>query len=69
IRKDGSVIVANVSGATMKQWAQIMIQLGAQQAMNLDGGASSGLWYKGRTVTAPGRELSNALLFGEHLKW
>ncbi|GGD49329.1 hypothetical protein GCM10010911_03580 [Paenibacillus nasutitermitis] len=69
ILKDGSVIIATVSGATMKQWAQVMVQLGARQAMNLDGGASSGLWYKGKSVTSAGRELSNALLFGEKLKW
>ena len=41
IRKDGSVLLATVSGATMKQWAQIMVELGAQQAMNLDGGNSA----------------------------
>ncbi|UVI28685.1 phosphodiester glycosidase family protein [Paenibacillus spongiae] len=69
LRKDGSIMLATVSGATMKQWAQLMVGLGAHQAMNLDGGASSGLWFKGKTVTAPGRQLSNALLFGEQLKW
>ncbi|MBW7474478.1 phosphodiester glycosidase family protein [Paenibacillus oenotherae] len=69
ILKDGSVMIATVSGATMQQWAQVMASLGAQHAMNLDGGASSGLWYKGKTITSPGRELSNALLFGERLKW
>ncbi|BBH24967.1 hypothetical protein Back11_63120 [Paenibacillus baekrokdamisoli] len=69
IRKDGSIMLATVPGATMKQWAQIMVQLGAQQAMNLDGGASSGLWFKGASVTSAGRELSNVLLFGERLKW
>lgn len=69
IRKDGSILIATVSGATMKQWAQVMVAMGAQQAMNLDGGASSGMWYKGKTITSPGRELSNALVFGERLKW
>jgi len=28
----------------------------------LDGGASSGLYYKGQMITTPGRELSNALI-------
>ncbi|SDW41348.1 phosphodiester glycosidase family protein [Paenibacillus sp. CF384] len=69
IGKDGSILLATVPGATMKQWAQVMVKLGAQQAMNLDGGASSGLWFQGKTITAPGRELSNALLFGQQLKW
>lgn len=69
ILKDGSILLAAVPGATMKQWAQIMVQLGAQQAMNLDGGASSGLWFQGSSVVSPGRELSSALLFGTKLKW
>ncbi|AZN43923.1 phosphodiester glycosidase family protein [Paenibacillus albus] len=69
IMKDGSILLATVPGATMKQLAQVMVKLGAQQAMNLDGGASSGLWFQGKTVTAPGRSLSNALLFGQQLKW
>ncbi|WP_225442533.1 phosphodiester glycosidase family protein [Paenibacillus lycopersici] len=69
IRKDGSVMIATVSGATMKQWAAVMVQLGARQAMNLDGGASSGMMFQGKTVTAPGRLLSNALLFGQQLRF
>jgi exopolysaccharide biosynthesis protein len=39
-----------------------MHSLGAYNAMNLDGGASSGLYYGGRYLTAPGRDLSNALI-------
>ncbi|CAH8242984.1 phosphodiester glycosidase family protein [Paenibacillus melissococcoides] len=50
------------SGATIPDLAQMMKQAGAQQAMNLDGGASSGLYYKGKYITSPGREISNALL-------
>ncbi|MFC4101166.1 phosphodiester glycosidase family protein [Paenibacillus xanthanilyticus] len=69
VLKNGSVMLATVPGATMKQWALIMQQLGAVQAMNLDGGASSGLLSGGKTVTTPGRALSNALLFGSNLKW
>lgn len=69
IMKDGSVLIATVSGATMKQWAAVMVQLGARQAMNLDGGASSGMLFQGKTVTAPGRALSNALLFGKQLRY
>jgi exopolysaccharide biosynthesis protein len=43
--------------------ADILRKLGAYQAMNLDGGASSGLYCNGQTLTAPGRLLSNALVF------
>jgi len=69
IKKDGSIVVATVPGATMKAWAAIMLKLGAYQAMNLDGGASSGLFIGGKTITAEGRTLSNALLFGSKLRY
>lgn len=59
VKPYGTVMLATVSGATMQEWALIMRQLGAQQAMNLDGGASSGLYFGGQVRTKPGRELSN----------
>jgi len=65
IMPDGSVMLATVSGATMGQWAQVMQKLGAKQAMNLDGGASSALYANGRTLTGAGRQLSNTLVFGQ----
>ncbi|WP_411349451.1 phosphodiester glycosidase family protein [Paenibacillus sp. WLX2291] len=64
IMADGSVMIATVPGATMKQWAAVMQKLGAKQAMNLDGGASSGMYVNGKVVTSPGRTLSNTLVFG-----
>ncbi|WPP40221.1 phosphodiester glycosidase family protein [Paenibacillus hunanensis] len=64
IMSDGSVMIATVPGATMKQWAAVMQKLGAVQAMNLDGGASSGMLAGGKVVTSPGRLLSNTLVFG-----
>lgn len=48
--------------ATMPQLAHIMRALGCSQAMNLDGGASSGLWARDHYLRQPGRQLSNALL-------
>jgi len=63
VRRDGAILLVTVSGATVKQLAAIMQELGAYNAMNLDGGASSGLWFQGRYITQPGRLLSNALLF------
>ncbi|WP_246054080.1 phosphodiester glycosidase family protein [Paenibacillus anaericanus] len=64
IMPDGSTLLATVSGATMKQWAEIMKSLGAKQAMNLDGGASSALYGGGKVLTPAGRLLSNTLIFG-----
>ncbi|MFD1953682.1 phosphodiester glycosidase family protein [Paenibacillus thailandensis] len=69
VMNDGSIMLATVPGATIKQWAEIMAKLGAKQAMNLDGGASSGLYAKGQTITPPGRQIGNALVFGGKLKW
>ncbi|GAB6988373.1 phosphodiester glycosidase family protein [Paenibacillus pini] len=67
IKADGSVMIATVSGATMKEWAAIMQKMGVKQAMNLDGGASSGMFGSGRTLTNPGRLLSNTLVFGSNV--
>lgn len=69
VKKDGTILLATVPKATMKQWGQIMVQLGAVQAMNLDGGASSGMYAQGKLITTPGRLISNGLVFGTKLKW
>ena len=66
ILRNGNVILVTVAGPTCAELAQIMQQLGALQAMNLDGGASSALYCNGQTLTSPGRDLSNALLFLRH---
>ncbi len=63
VKQDGSILLVTVPGATIHQLAELMKELGATDAMNLDGGASSGLWYSGRYLTKPGREISNALAF------
>ncbi|HWO55900.1 MAG TPA: phosphodiester glycosidase family protein [Paenibacillus cookii] len=62
ITKDHKLILLTTGGATIPQLAEIMRQAGAYQAMNLDGGASSGLYYNGKYLTAPGRLISNALV-------
>lgn len=55
------VLVTTRTGVTLHQLATIMKSLGAVNAINLDGGASSALYYRGRIVTAPGRKLTNIL--------
>lgn len=62
ITRDHKLILITTSGATIPQLAEIMKQAGAYQAMNLDGGASSGLYYNGKYITAPGRKISNAII-------
>lgn len=44
--------------ATISQLRELMLELGCVDAVNLDGGASVGLWYRGRMVSRPGRELA-----------
>jgi hypothetical protein len=39
-----------------------MSQLGARDAVNLDGGTSSGLYHDGQIITRPGRGLTNCLM-------
>ncbi len=63
VKQDGTIMLVTVPGATIERLAGIMKGLGAHNAMNLDGGASSGLWYNGKHITRPGRQLSNALVF------
>ncbi|MBI2265426.1 MAG: phosphodiester glycosidase family protein [Armatimonadetes bacterium] len=46
---------------TLRQLARIMKALGARDAVALDGGTSSGLYYRGKMVTKPGRTLTNIL--------
>ncbi len=61
IAANGDVILAVTQG-TIKELAKIMLRLGCRDAMNLDGGASSGLWFQGRYLRKPGRPIGNALL-------
>jgi len=62
ITKDGKLLLVTVPSATIKELAVVMQKLGAYNAMNVDGGASSGLYYKGQMITTPGRDLSSALI-------
>lgn len=42
---------------------RIALSLGCREAMNLDGGTSTGLWAFGRSLVSPGRALTNVLTF------
>ena len=61
--EDGTIFLVVADNVQVKEMAAVMKQLGAETAMNLDGGASSGLWVEGSYIVQPGRMLSNALLF------
>jgi len=61
-KADGTVIMGTVSDVTIQELAEVLLKLALTEAMNLDGGASSGLYYKGHYMTAPGRDISNSLI-------
>ncbi|MGE5398218.1 MAG: phosphodiester glycosidase family protein [Chitinophagales bacterium] len=62
VTPSNQLVMATTPGATTKQLAAIAQKMGLSYAMNLDGGASSGLYYKGKYITSPGRNLSNCLV-------
>lgn len=62
VTRDNTLIIGTVTNVNVKELAEICRKLGMLNAINLDGGASSALYYKGKVVTAPGRKLSNAMV-------
>ncbi|WNR46244.1 stalk domain-containing protein [Paenibacillus roseipurpureus] len=56
------LVMGTVPSATLSELAAISIALGLKEAMNMDGGSSSGLYANGTMMTYPGRKLSNALV-------
>lgn len=56
------LVMGTVSAATVTDMAHVLAELGLKEAMNMDGGASSGLYVDGSMKRTPGRLLSNALV-------
>jgi hypothetical protein len=59
---DGRILFGTVNSATMTELATILKKLGMYEAMALDGGASSGLFYGGKVLSSAGRALSNVIV-------
>lgn len=55
---DGRLLLVTTPSATIGQLRELMLELGCVDAVNLDGGASVGLWCRGQMVSRPGRELA-----------
>ena len=53
-------------GMTLEELADFMVDLGCQEALNLDGGGSATLWYNGEVRNSPcdraEREIANCLV-------
>jgi Phosphodiester glycosidase len=54
-------LAAFLTPVSLNQEAAIMQALGCSEAMNLDGGSSLGLAYRGQTLVRPGRGLTNVI--------
>lgn len=59
-RKDGSIILLVIDGkyigrlaVTLKELQDILYEYGAYNAINLDGGSSSTMYYKGKVISNP----------------
>lgn len=62
-RNPNNVMVVVAYGLNMQQFAYVFKALGATGALNLDDGGSTALYYQGRYVAGPGRNLPNAVVF------
>lgn len=47
---------------SLERWARALRTVGAVHALNLDGGSSTALFFRGRTLIRPGRRLTNVLV-------
>lgn len=57
---DGRLIIVSSAG-TIQQMRELMFTLGCDNATNLDGGASTALYYRGQFLCTPGRLLTSTL--------
>lgn len=60
--KDGVIVIGHVFAASFADAASTLRALGLQNALNLDGGGSSALWYEGAYKVGPGRALPTAIV-------
>ena len=62
ISADGKLILVSVpGGAKIQQMRELMLALGCTDAINVDGGASCGMYYNGQYISTPGRELTTTI--------
>lgn len=62
---DYLVLVSINSGIYFSELACIMKEIGCKDAMNLDGGSSRGLYYKGAFINRPKTRMPNILLIDQ----
>ncbi len=63
VTKENKLILATVNTPVyLSTLAKMLQKVGCVDAINLDGGTSSALYYRGKMLTNPGRRLTNMLL-------
>jgi len=66
LTKSGKLILmATSSNVTLSEFGKAMVSRGAVEALSLDGGGSTCLFYRGKMVVPTGRHLSNMLVLRE----
>ena len=60
-RLDGTFVVGNVSGANIREVQDVASYFNLATAVNIDGGASAGIWRNGTYITRPGRQLASVM--------
>jgi exopolysaccharide biosynthesis protein len=63
VTQSGDILLVAGVKCTLNQLASVMSQLGAVQAICMDSGSSSGLYLPGGSLSAPAKDISNALIF------
>jgi len=58
---NGKLILVSVAAATIQQMRELMLSLGCADAVNLDGGASTAMYFNGSYIRSPGRALTTTL--------
>ena len=59
---DNKLYLGTMANANLQEMASICKELNLYGAMCMDGGASSSLYYEGKYITAPGRNINNAMV-------
>ncbi|HCM37588.1 MAG: hypothetical protein UV61_C0002G0140 [Candidatus Gottesmanbacteria bacterium GW2011_GWB1_43_11] len=62
-QKGDTLYLCIVGGASILDSASVFTTLGADNALNLDGGGSAALWVNGAYVYGPGRSIPNSIMF------
>jgi hypothetical protein len=61
--RENTIMVVIAQNVNMQEFAYVFKSLGANSALNLDTGGSTALYYGGRYVFGPGRDIPNAIIF------